>query len=128
MTETVDIYLTQGQSDWISLTWTEDGDPVDLTGWSALLQVRRAAAAEDVLFSASTDDGKITVDASGVVLVEIPAAESSAWQPSALAPSKIVDGATWTQFGVYDLELTDLSGQIVRLVHGRFWLSPEVSR
>jgi hypothetical protein len=75
--------------------------PVDLTGYTANLQIRPFALSTAILFDASSD---ITLGGVlGTILLSIPASVT----------------ATFTWFtGVYDLILTDSSGVVTRLLQG----------
>ena len=95
-----------------------NGDPVyvgyPLAGCSARMQVRKAVG-EPILADLTTENGSITLEAGGeqgridIVL--------SATQTSALALRK----------AVYDLELVYSSGEVVRLIQGKVYISPNVT-
>lgn len=129
MTDTSDWYIHQGQDESLQVRWKEDGvNPVDLSAWSAALQIRETAGAETVLFSCSSAAGSITLDDTTNILLTVPAATSAGWSVSALRPTKVVGGVTWTDVGVYDLELTSPDDTEIRLLQGRVWVSLEVTR
>ena len=95
------------------LTWTDQaGDPVDLTHYTAKLQVRAAAGA-DVVLELSTDNGKITLGglAGTITLVLTPA------QTAALTAGTYV----------YDLLVKDSSGVVTRLLEGEFEIKPGIT-
>lgn len=54
------------------------GSPVDLTGYSAKLDMRAASASDAALYQA-TDADDLTVDPQGFVLLTIPATTIEAW-------------------------------------------------
>jgi hypothetical protein len=94
--------------------WLSDDVPVNLTGATAKLQVRQTATAQDVLFEASTANGKLSIAAAlGEITLTITAAESTAFD--------------WT-FGKYDLEVTTASGTVYRLIRGTVSISAEVTQ
>lgn len=128
MTEAYDWYIHQGQDESFQVRWSEDGAVADLSLWSAAFQIRESAASSTAVFSRSTAAGTITLDAETNVLLTIPAAASAGWTVTALRPTKVVDGATWADLGVYDLELTDPDDAVIRLLQGRVWISLEVTR
>lgn len=89
--------------------------PVDLTGYTARMQVRATIDAPDVLLELSTINARITLPdpAQGQLLLEVSATDTAA--------------ITWTG-GVYDLELTSPAGKVTRLLRGTVTVSPEVTR
>jgi hypothetical protein len=90
-----------------------EGDPIDLTGYTARMQIRETYASPTPLVSLTTGSGITLEAADGVVNVEI-----TADQTAALAARR----------GVYDLELEDASGFVTRLVEGKVTIRPEVTR
>ena len=112
------------------LEWQDQAlSPIDLTGYTARMQVRRQVESEDPLIVLETDpapggglgNGRITLGdpllTDGVILLEI---ETSA---SADLPATRFD-RRWR----YDLEMVPAGGQVRRLMMGRFIVSPEVTR
>lgn len=85
--------------------------PVDLTGYTAQMQIRAFPLATDVLYDASPDLVLGGVD--GVIQLSIPAADT--------------ENFTWWK-GVYDLLLTDSSGIATRLLSGSVDVSPAVTQ
>ena len=87
--------------------------PVDLTGYSALLQIRSSVSSAVVLYEASTVLGNIVLGGStGTITLTISAADTAAF--------------SWTR-GVYNLNMS-LNGVVTRLVQGAVAVSPEVTR
>jgi hypothetical protein len=112
------ILVEQGSTWRVVLTvYDEDGDPVDLTGYTARMQVREAVDSLSPVFSLTTPEGSpggITITGpAGQVELLIPDETSTAW--------------TWT-FGVYDLELVSPDGDVDRLLKGEFEVDREVTR
>lgn len=94
------------------LTWTIADDPVDLSGYSARMQVRDKHKGSCLILDLSTNNGQISLDDEGNIdlLVDAETTEE-------IVPREYV----------YDLELN--SGQeIYRLVEGKFIVTPEVTR
>lgn len=120
-----DITLEQGATFDLPLRYrTPSGTPVNLTGYSAKMQVREApASAVFVEFnSALTSNGFIWLNgsaenredgANGNLRVFMTAANSAA-----LARFS----------GRYDLELADSTGYVIRLLEGQFRVEPEITR
>ena len=97
-----------------------DENAIDLTGWSARMTVRATDWQGDVVpgFDVSSDasPGGITITAeTGEVTVEVSASDTAA-----------IDSDVCR--GVYDIELEDPDGVVVRLVEGRVRFAPEVTR
>jgi hypothetical protein len=55
-----------------------NGVPVNLTGFTALLDMRASSSADPVLYQATSSDD-ITVNPAGYVVLEIPATTIEAW-------------------------------------------------
>lgn len=93
---------------------TDEADaPINLTGYTAACQIRKAAGGA-LLADLSTDDD-ITIDGpAGSVLVHLPAAASAAW-------------AANVRTGVFDIELTNGAGIVQRLCTGTVAVSPNVT-
>ena len=88
--------------------------PVDLSGYTARMQVRRSVSAADVLLEASTSNDRIQLDplAGRVTLV---------------LPADVTSAINWTR-GLYDIELVSPDGDVTRLVQGEITVSKEVTR
>lgn len=110
-----DLYIHQGGTyryDWV---YVDDADqPIDITGYTARLQMRASEAATPVLYSATTDNGQLVIDGeAGLVMLAIPDPTNAAW--------------VW-RYGVYDLELLDPDDFVVKLSWGRVRVKPEITR
>lgn len=89
------------------------GDPIDLTGYTARMQVRRDIDATAILIELTTENGRITLGGeSGTITLSIDAEDTSA------IPRP----------GIYDLELESDTGTVIRLLKGIFDLDPEATR
>lgn len=120
---TYDLLVEQGATYERSFVWSTVNPtnsrlpptPVNLTGYSAEMQIRSAVNSGTILFTATTGNNKLVITAAtGSVKLIIPATDSAAW--------------TWTD-GVYDLELTNpVTGYVKRLVQGAVKVSKEVTR
>lgn len=89
--------------------------PVDLTGYTARLQIRETAGAADPPWAnLTTENGGITITAAeGKIDLYISAVDT------AVMPAKK---------GVYDLEMVAPGGDVTRLLAGTATISPEVTR
>lgn len=111
-----DITIEQGADFNLPLTWKDGtGDPIDVSGYTARMQIRENFDSDDYIISLTSDaGGGITLGGIlGTVTVSISAA----------------DTATLAQVeAVYDLELESPGGYVTRLTQGRVYISREVTR
>jgi uncharacterized protein involved in outer membrane biogenesis len=113
---TGDQAIEQGATWARQFVWRDStGTPVNLTGYTARMQLRASAAATGApLAELTTEDGTIVLGAgTGTVDLLVPAETTAGW--------------TFTT-GAYDLELEAADGTVTRLIKGRFKVSPEVTR
>ena len=98
-----------------TFTWEVDGDPVDLTGFDALLHIRTRADKSVILYTAAMGDGiELTATPTdGTLVLIIPAADTLAMN--------------FTR-AKYDLLLTDGDGNQTRLIQGDVNISKAVTR
>lgn len=89
-----------------------DGEFRDLDGFTARMSFRRRIQDTEPYFTATTENGLITLGTDGGILIVIP--------------SEIT--ATFASKGVYDLELVDEFGEVERLLEGEVRFSREVTR
>ena len=112
----LDITLEQGATFVMNITWqNSDGTPVNLTGYTAKMQVRYKYSDAAALATFTTSDSTITLGgALGTIAVSGMAA---------------LPGLTEQKSGVYDLELTETAtSKVTRLLQGAVTLSPEVTK
>lgn len=89
------------------------GEPVDLTGYSARMQVRPEVDSPDVLVELTTENGYITLGGPlGTMDLYIPA-----------DVTKNIDSD-----GRYDLKIYNTVGAVYRVIKGPFVVDPEVTR
>lgn len=108
-----DITVEQGSTFNLTLVYKDQrGYVIDLTGYSARMQLRSSVASSAVVLDLTTANGRISIDgAAGKISLLIAAADTA--------------GLSGT--GVYDLEL--VNGLIVqRVLEGSYTISPEVTR
>lgn len=106
------ITLYQGATFDQQFVWRIDDEPVDLSTYTARMQVRRTFTAEDVIVELLEGDG-ITLSSEGEIDLYIAADDTSD-----------LPNGTYK----YDLELESDSGEVTRLLQGDFVISPEVTR
>lgn len=107
--------IEQGVTTAKSFVWKDsNGDVIDLTGYTARMQIREAFTSSSTILSATNQNGQLVITANqGKVTLTLTATETAA--------------LTFTT-GVYDLELVSASGTVTRLVEGTVTLSKEVTR
>lgn len=84
--------------------------PVDLTGYTASLQIRAFPLSTTILYDASADI--VLGGTTGTITLTIDATDTA--------------GFTWFN-GVYDLILTNSGGFVTRLLRGKVTVSPGVT-
>lgn len=103
----------QGSTFSRTLTYEIDNTPVNLTGYSARMQVRVDYATTTTLVSLTSGSGITLGGSAGTITFTITAAASALLPPG-----------SW----VYDLELVSGGGEVTRLIQGEFVVTPEVTR
>lgn len=112
---TYDILIEQGATFQLNLIYRDsDNAPIDVSGHTARMQVRRTYDAPTPLLNLTTENGAITLGGAAGTL-DISAAPDLTRE---LPPKG----------GVYDLELVAPSGVVVRLIRGTVSVSPEVTK
>lgn len=110
-----DIIIEQGATFDVVLTW-KDGrkDLIDLTGWTAKLQVRDYPGSGDVLLEMNTENGTVILGGTaGTIRLTLDMTATAAL---------VFDD------GKYQLELYPPEGQAERLLKGRFIVDKEIVR
>lgn len=112
---TYDFDIEQGATFSKTITWKDaDGNPINLTGYTARMQFRKNKAATDILFNATSSNGKLLLGGSaGTIDINIAAADTAAFDFSR---------------AVYDIELQSSGGTVTRLLEGAVNVSKEVTR
>lgn len=108
-----DFTLDAGTDTDVTFTYNDtDGNPINLSGYSADMELKSAPGGSTAL-TLSTGNGKIALGgAAGTVTVSFSSTDST----SLTLPTY-----------VYDIELTDGSSLVTRLVQGTITVSPEVT-
>lgn len=112
---TYDFDIEQGATLLKPIVWKDSsGTPVNLTGYTAKMQVRQSVASPDILLEMSTANSKIQLTPStGTITLVFSAATTAA--------------IAWKR-GKYDLELTSADGTVTRLIEGQISVSQEITR
>ena len=115
MAAVYDITIEQGATFRLSLIWKDSSNvPVNLTGYTARMQVRRSYTDTVIQLAMTTEGGSITLGGAAGTINVVSAATATE------------DIAT--RAGVYDLELMSSNGVVTRLVEGKVTVKPEVTR
>lgn len=111
----VNIVIEQGSTWLAELTYTDaEGQPIDLTGADACMQLRRVAYSEDVVLELDVANGRIVIDPLlGKLTLSISATDTATIESSA---------------GVYDLELKYAGGMVEKIMRGKYTVIPEVTK
>jgi len=113
MASTYNTVIDQGADWFVNFTYQNpNGTPINITGYSAALQVRTSPLARTTVLSLTNGSGITITGASGLLAVHATAAQTGAIAPGTYA---------------YDLEITG-SGIVTRLVQGTIQVSPQVTR
>ena len=115
MSAHIDLEIEQGATFTADLSAADAaGDPIDLTGYTARMSIKRDARESTALLELTTANGRILITAAtGLVQLVLTAAETAAI-------------STWTR-GVYDLELVSAGGDVTRLAEGAVSVSANVT-
>jgi hypothetical protein len=110
---TLNLTMYQGASWDYTLTWTTSGTPVNLTNYTARMQVRVSHPDQSTVLSITSGSGITLGGTAGTILLEASPATTA--------------GVPSGQY-VYDLELVSPGSAVTRLVEGTFICDPEVTR
>ena len=105
--------MYQGATFDLNLTWNVSGSPVNLTSYTARMQVRDTFDTATTVLNFTSGSGITLGGTAGTILVEATAATTA--------------GVPVGQY-VYDLELVSAGSAVTRLIQGNLTLDPEVTR
>jgi len=101
-----------------TLTWTDSArNPIDLTSYTARMQVRPSVDSSNVVIELTTANTRITLGNTA----------TTKGQVNLLLPANTTSTLIAGQY-VYDLELVSAGGEVTRLVEGNFVVKAEVTR
>ncbi len=111
----LNIVIEQGTTFNPIMTYTDENDnPIDLTGFTARMQIRLKRTSTDVIHELTTENGGITLGgAAGTIALLITDVDTAAFS---FKPS------------IYDLELISSGGIVTRLLQGSVTLSTEATK
>ena len=107
--------IEQGATFRQSLNWSANGAPVNLTGYTARMQMRNPIESPTIIYELTTENGGITFPdvLAGKIELFISATDTSAFKFDSC---------------VYDLEMIAPNTDVIRLIEGEITLSKEVTR
>jgi hypothetical protein len=118
-----DINIHQGTTFRMTLSWVDPaGDPIDLTGYAARMQVRMRYDTPTALVSLTESAGITLGGDQGTIAVELTAV-----QTAAIAVARNT-GVPPSDDYYYDLEVEAPTGEVTRLVFGVARVYREVTR
>jgi hypothetical protein len=103
---------SQGSTFSKQITWTIDNVPVNLTSYTARMQVRQKHSSKNTNVDINTENGGISLDDKGNINLFISASETE---------------NIYAKEYVYDLELV-IGSEVTRIIEGKFIVTPEVTR
>jgi hypothetical protein len=108
------VTIDQGATWYLNVEYDNpNGTPVNLTSYTAALQIRSLPESATAVLSLSTGSGITITGATGLVAITATATQTRA-----------IDEGTY----YYDLEITSPAGVVTRLVQGQAVVTPEVTR
>ena len=110
----LNLTFPQGDTWALSLTWNDSaGAPINLTGYTAAMQLRLTYDAVTPVLSLTSTSGITLGGSAGTVALLVDAPTTAA-----------IDAGIY----VYDLDLRSGGGVVTRLVQGSVTVTPEVTR
>jgi hypothetical protein len=108
--------VEQGATFEAVLTWKNDDEtPVDLTGYTARMQIRQTINDPTTEAELTTENGRIELGGvDGTITLMIPA--------------DVTEDFAWNDPAVYDLELISGTGKVTRVLKGNVELDEEVTK
>jgi hypothetical protein len=115
MAEIYELNINQGSNLSLEIALKNaDGTPLNLTGYTARMQLRASYTAPEIIVELTTENGRIVITPlTGVVKLLLDATTTAA-----------LIAKTY----VYDLETVSLVGFVTRVLQGEAIVSPEVTR
>ena len=113
----IDLTIYQGAT--FKREWTvsrvSDGAPYSLTGWTGRMHIRPKKTSDILFIELTTENGGVEIETTleeSKYTIYISSVQTAALQLK----------------GVYDLELIDPQGEVIRIQEGKVLLSMEVTR
>jgi hypothetical protein len=114
MATTFNTTIDQGADWYLTVTWNDpSGNPINLTGYSAALQIRTSPLAKTTVLSLTSGSGITLGGTAGTIAIHATNAQTGS-----------ITNGTYA----YDLELTSAGGIVTRLINGTIQVTPQVTR
>lgn len=115
MAVTYNFSIAQGTDSTVPFLLSDStGTTIDLTGYTAAMQLRVQVNSLQAVDTLTTENGRITITPTeGMISCVFPHEQTAQYPASNL---------------VYDLEITSPGDEVTRVVQGRICVSPEVTR
>lgn len=111
--DNIDMTILQGKTINFTVIWG-GGTPINVTGFDAKMQLRKSVSDEEPVVEFSVSNSRVTIGTTnGQINFSMTAADSAALEPSQ---------------GVYDIEVTDASGNVYQVQSGRYNILQSVTR
>tara|TARA_R110002126_G_scaffold231858_3_gene376444 strand:+ start:1017 stop:1361 length:345 start_codon:yes stop_codon:yes gene_type:complete len=108
------VTIDQGATWYLNVEYDNpNGTPVNITSYTAALQIRSLPESATAVLSLATGSGITITGATGLIAITATATQTRA-----------IDEGTY----YYDLEITSPAGVVTRLVQGQAVVTPEVTR
>lgn len=108
------VEIDQGADWFLNVTYENPaGTPVNITSYTAALQLRSLPDSETAVLSLTTGSGITITGASGLIAIHATAAQT-----------RVIDDGTY----YYDLEITSPQNIVTRVIQGQAIVTPEVTR
>lgn len=122
------LIVEQG-ADWTyAFRWLRNGEPMDVSDWTATMQVREEPSSATVLLELSDANGRITRGDPGVLNLLLTGTQTAAIAFARYRAPVTIGGRLVTLLGAYDLRVVSAEDYAVRLVAGLLYVSPGVTR
>lgn len=114
MAQKCNIKLDQGSNSSFVFTVRDEGGLVDLTGFTAIMQIRKTPYDLDAVDTLSTENGRIEIDTeSAVISLKFPCFTTENYPAIPL---------------IYDIEIESEGGEITRILEGALTVDREITR
>lgn len=112
MATALDIHVDQGSDVRVPIAFIDDFSELDLTGYTARMELRLSASSKRVVDRLTTENGRISIEKGTLTLF---------WS------HEITESLSAGRY-VYDLELVSAGGEVSRVLSGRVHVCKEVTQ
>lgn len=112
MATALDIHVDQGSDVRVPIAFIDDFSELDLTGYTARMELRLSASSKRVVDRLTTENSRISIEKETLTLL---------W------PHEVTENLPAGSY-VYDLELAPEGGEVTRVLSGRVQVCKEVTQ